>query len=116
MDDYSISYVRQSLIRPVIMGNMPAMWFWVSILSTTLICFIMFILSLWILFFLFIFIGTVVHLLLNKAFSLDDNFFKVFIRQMSFKNYYLANSRSYYFNHSSWDKLCGLISSKKNKD
>lgn len=96
MEEYSISTVRKSLVRRVVMGNMPAQWLWLNIIISIAVA-----VYVWFMFYLIVALfvipaGVLIHILLNKAYAKDELLFAVCIRNIFMSDYIPATSRANY--------------------
>ena len=93
MEEYSVSIVRQSLVRRVVMGSMPATWLWINVFFTLLLLGILFLKANLYIALISIPIGLFIHFLLHKAYTMDEMFFSVFFRYILMAEYLPAKSR-----------------------
>ena len=104
MEEMSVSVVRSSLVRRVVMGNMPAKWLWSNILISVFVagyfCLtVSVILGLSIIPFSFF-----IHILLHKAYASDEMIFAVYSRHIMSEDYFPALSRVHFIQ----DKYKGI--------
>jgi len=96
MENYHISEVKRSLVRPIVLGNMPAKWMWSNFgCCLFLFLFIAFKINMMVSFFVIPF-GFLSHILLLKGYVFDPMLFSVYSRHMMQNDYIPASSRAHF--------------------
>ena len=96
MEEYSVSVVRQSLVRRVVMGNMPAAWLWINVVATLLLLAFLFLEVSFYMSLIAIPLGIFTHFLLHKAYAIDEMFFSVYFKYLMMAEYLPSASRVNY--------------------
>lgn len=97
MEELSVSVVRKSLVRRVVMGNMPARWLWMNIICSLFTAGFLFIKFSFIFSLFVIPFALISYILLNKAFAYDEYLFSVYIRNFFIERQIYSTSRANYY-------------------
>lgn len=96
MEEYSVSIVRQSLVRRVVMGSMPAAWLWINVFITLTLLGVLFLKVSFYISLISIPLGLFTHYLLHKAYTVDEMFFSVYLKYIMNDDYIPSASRFNY--------------------
>lgn len=105
MEELSVSIIRKSLVRKVVMGNMPAHWLWANIISFISIGAFLYLQFTFYVALCVIPVGVFFHVLLFKAYEKDELMFSVYLRHMFIPDYIPASSRANYINLNANDYI-----------